>query len=220
MARVCVIVYTEYAADTRVRRAAEAFVARGDDVTVSYAAVALSLAGHTELSGVKFSPISRSNTRAPTMPVRTFCCTSGSCSPLAIARCVFSSDGALRRRPRPYHAGLPRLQCNRSELGAKVILDVHDLMPELYASKFDLPESHSIVRAPEMGERLSVRLRPRRRRGTPAAPRCAGRSRQSGRQIHDRHEPADPACSAAVTFCLRHPSSRSSTTAWSDAQWA
>ena len=43
-------------------------------------------------------------------------------------------------------------------LGAKVILDVHDLMPELYASKFGLPESHWIIRALKWVERLSVRF--------------------------------------------------------------
>jgi glycosyltransferase involved in cell wall biosynthesis len=43
-------------------------------------------------------------------------------------------------------------------LGAKVILDVHDLMPELYASKFGLSESHWMVRALKWVERLSVRF--------------------------------------------------------------
>ena len=55
MARVCVIVYTDYAADTRVRRAAEALAERGDDVTV-LCPQSPSLVGRSELSGVKLLP--------------------------------------------------------------------------------------------------------------------------------------------------------------------
>jgi glycosyltransferase involved in cell wall biosynthesis len=43
-------------------------------------------------------------------------------------------------------------------LGAKVVLDVHDLMPELYASKFGLPEAHWVIRGLKLVERLSVRF--------------------------------------------------------------
>jgi glycosyltransferase involved in cell wall biosynthesis len=158
MARVCVIVYTEYAADTRVRRAAEAFVARGDDVTVICPRSA-SLAGRTELSGVKFSPIESVEYTSPDNPLAYV---------LLYLRFVVAAGYRalrlhLRRRFDVVHVHTmpdflvfsaigPRL------LGAKVILDVHDLMPELYASKFDLPESHRIVRALKWVERASVRF--------------------------------------------------------------
>ncbi|MBI3179174.1 MAG: glycosyltransferase, partial [Deltaproteobacteria bacterium] len=40
-------------------------------------------------------------------------------------------------------------------LGAKIVLDVHDTMPELYQSKFDLNERHPLVAALKLSERLS-----------------------------------------------------------------
>ena len=56
MARICVIVYTDYPADTRVRRAAEALAERGDDVVV-ICPMTPSLKSRTEMSGVKLQPI-------------------------------------------------------------------------------------------------------------------------------------------------------------------
>ncbi len=47
---------------------------------------------------------------------------------------------------------LPRL------LGAKVILDVHDTMPEVYATKLDVPLWHPLVRLLRLEERLSAAL--------------------------------------------------------------
>jgi glycosyltransferase involved in cell wall biosynthesis len=41
-------------------------------------------------------------------------------------------------------------------LGAKIILDVHDLMPELYMSKFGLSENHPLIRFITIIERLSI----------------------------------------------------------------
>lgn len=40
--------------------------------------------------------------------------------------------------------------------GAKVILDVHDTMPEAYATKFDLPLSHPLIELLRFEERLSA----------------------------------------------------------------
>ena len=40
--------------------------------------------------------------------------------------------------------------------GARVVLDVHDLMPELYASKFDLPQDARLIRVLARLERLST----------------------------------------------------------------
>jgi glycosyltransferase involved in cell wall biosynthesis len=158
MARVCVIVYTEYAADTRVRRAAEALAQRGDEVTV-VCPRSPALAGRTELSGAKLCPLkgfaykSAQNPLAYVFMYLSFVLAAG----LRVLRLH------LRHRFDVVHVHTmpdflvfsaigPRL------LGAKVILDVHDLMPELYASKFGLPESHWIVRGLKWVERLSVRF--------------------------------------------------------------
>lgn len=156
MARVCVIVYTEYTADTRVRRAAEAFAQRGDDVTV-VCPQSPSLAGRSELSGVKFAPIESVGYASPNSPLAYV---------LLYLRFVLAAGYRalrlhLRKRFDVVHVHTmpdflvfsaigPRL------LGARVILDVHDLMPELYASKFNLSESHWIIRALKWVERVSV----------------------------------------------------------------
>lgn len=49
-----------------------------------------------------------------------------------------------------FSALIPRL------LGARIILDVHDTMPEAYATKFDLPLSHPLIGMIRVEERLSV----------------------------------------------------------------
>ena len=42
--------------------------------------------------------------------------------------------------------------------GAKIILDIHDLMPELYAEKFHLPLNHFLIRLLYLEERMSGRF--------------------------------------------------------------
>jgi len=158
MARVCVIVYTDYAADTRVRRAAEALAARGDDVTV-LCPQSPSLVGRAELSGVRLlptGPLGYTSADNPLTYVLLYIS-------FVLAAGVRALRLHLRRRFDVVHVHTmpdflvfsalgPRL------LGARVILDVHDLMPELYASKFGLPMSHWIIRGLKWVERLSVRF--------------------------------------------------------------
>ena len=43
-------------------------------------------------------------------------------------------------------------------LGARVVLDIHDMMPELYMSKFSIPEHHWFIRLLALQEQLSIRL--------------------------------------------------------------
>ena len=54
----------------------------------------------------------------------------------------------------------PTSSCSRALgpklLGASVLLDVHDLMPELYASKFGLADAHPMIRLLRALERRSV----------------------------------------------------------------
>lgn len=158
LARVCVIVYTDYAADTRVRRAAEALAERGDDVTV-LCPQSPSLVGRSELSGVKLLPTGSAGYANASRPLAYVVMYLS----FVLAAGVRALRLHLRRRFDVVHVHTmpdflvfsaigPRL------LGAKVILDVHDLMPELYASKFGLPMSHAIVRGLKWVERLSVRF--------------------------------------------------------------
>jgi len=43
-------------------------------------------------------------------------------------------------------------------LGAKIILDIHDIVPELYASKFNVKNESGIFRVLVMGEKSAIRL--------------------------------------------------------------
>lgn len=47
---------------------------------------------------------------------------------------------------------LPRM------LGARVLLDLHEVMPEFFATKFDLPLRHPLVRLITAAEQMSIRL--------------------------------------------------------------
>ena len=64
---------------------------------------------------------------------------------------------ALCRRSSEYHpdflvfaAAVPKLT------GAKIILDMHELMPELYATKYGIGTHHPLVRLVTAAERLAV----------------------------------------------------------------
>ena len=43
-------------------------------------------------------------------------------------------------------------------LGAKIILDIHDLMPELFRVKFNLPSDHPLIKLLYFEERISARF--------------------------------------------------------------
>lgn len=43
-------------------------------------------------------------------------------------------------------------------LGARVLLDLHEVMPEFFATKFDLPLRHPLVRLISVAEQVSIRL--------------------------------------------------------------
>jgi glycosyltransferase involved in cell wall biosynthesis len=154
MARICMVVYAQYPEDTRVRREAEALAARGDSVDV--VCLRAATPGTRIFNGVRIFPVAAAKY-------------SGGSGLAYLASYLTFFVGAsvrlaalhLRRR---YHviqvhtmpdflvftALFPRL------LGARVLLDVHDLMPELYQSKYSLPADHPAVRLLTWMERCSV----------------------------------------------------------------
>lgn len=158
MARICVIAYTDYAADPRVRRAAEALVQRGDEVRVICPLTRLT-DGRAERSGVILHPtraVAYAPSTNPLTYVRRYLT-------FLIAAAFHALRLHLKHRFDVVHVHTmpdflifsaigPKL------LGAKLLLDVHDLTPELYASKFDLAESHWIIKGLQAVERASVRL--------------------------------------------------------------
>ena len=91
------------------------------------------------------------------------------------ARLVASlPQGTVRRGLRAHHAGsagagglIPKL------FGARVVLNLHDMMPELYMSKFGISEKHPLIRFLAFQEQLSIRLADRAICGARSASRCA-----------------------------------------------
>jgi glycosyltransferase involved in cell wall biosynthesis len=154
--RVCMVTYSEYLSDARVTRYAEALAQRGDHVDV------LSLRrfpGAPAVEVVNKVNIIRRQSRIGKrekgitdylMPILSFLV---SCS-WWIAR---------SHRQRPYDvlhihnipdfmvfAGVyPRIS------GAKVILDIHDIVPEFYSSKFDVRPGSFMVALLKLVERIS-----------------------------------------------------------------
>jgi glycosyltransferase involved in cell wall biosynthesis len=135
MAKICMVAFTQYLMDNRVRREAEALVDRGDEVDV----ICFGKDGEKKvetINGVSLFRISVMRYKG-TSAVRYL----ASYALFFIAAFLKISFLHLRKRydviqvhTMPdfmvFVAVIPKI------LGAKVILDVHDLMPELFMSKF------------------------------------------------------------------------------------
>jgi len=153
--KVCMVAYAFYESDTRVMRYAEALARRGDRVDI----VALrrdEQSSHEALNGIN---VFRVQTRPPNEGAK------GSYL-LEILMFLLRATVLITRRHlrQPYEvihvhsvpdflvfaALVPKLT------GAKVILDIHDLLPEFYASKFGAKEDSLIFRLLAFTERVSA----------------------------------------------------------------
>jgi glycosyltransferase involved in cell wall biosynthesis len=155
MVRVCMVAFTHYPTDTRVRREAEALVDRGDQVDV----IGLHMSGKEKvckLNGVRLNQISigryrGSNTYFYLINYIIFFIAA---SIRLISLHAKNSYHLIQIHTMPdfmvFVALIPKI------LGAKVILDVHDLMPELYCSKFILKDTNWIIRFITWIERCSI----------------------------------------------------------------
>ena len=135
--RVAMVAYTHYESDPRVRREAEALAERGDDVRV-WCLRADGAAADEVLDGVRVSRIAIPRYRGGKAVayvgsyLRFFAVVAAH---LVKAHASAAID-VVHVHTMPdfmvFTALLPRLA------GAKVLLDMHDLMPDLYAVKFGL----------------------------------------------------------------------------------
>lgn len=154
--KACMVVYAFYETDSRVRRYAESLVARGYDVdTICLRRDDQSPYG--VLKGVRLFRIQHRVMNERHKFSYLF----------RLLRFFVKSALVLTRKhlQEPYDlihvhsvpdfevfaAWLPQL------LGAKVILDIHDLVPELYASKFNVRRDAFLFKMLVMMERLSAR---------------------------------------------------------------
>ena len=151
MAHICMVVFNEYSLDPRVRREAEALVERGNTVDC----ISLDKNKARFLHGVRLFAISgkyRGVKRIGHLVayLRFFC--------FAFVRL------SLLHLQRPYdivqvHTGpdfLVFTTLTPKLLGAKIILDVHDLMPEMYMAKFGVDYRNWMVRFVTWIEKRSV----------------------------------------------------------------
>lgn len=149
--KACMLAYTFYETDNRVRRYAEALARRGDEVD----AIALRREGQPSfeiIRGVRVHRIQdrRIDERGPLSYLRK------------LLLFFFRSMWFLARRRydlihvhsvpdfEVFATLIPRLR------GARIILDIHDIVPEFYASKFHVSEGSLAFRLLVLAEKLST----------------------------------------------------------------
>jgi len=153
--RVCMVSYSFYRADTRVQQYARALVERGDEVEV-LSLIREGVPKEEIVDGVNVLGIQtrKRDERGPLTYLYKI-----------IAFFIRSSIVLTRRhRARPYDlvhvhsvpdfmvfgAFIPKMS------GARIILDIHDILPELYASKFKVSQSSWEFRFLKFIERRSI----------------------------------------------------------------
>jgi len=157
--RVCMVVYSSYESDNRVMRYAEELAKRGDSVEVLALRGERATGSGRTINGVRVCGIQRrtrknEKTRSSYLwPVLKF---SALASVLVTWRHLRHPYDLVHVHNMPdflvFTAWFPKLT------GAKIILDVHDVVPEFYASKFQVAGERSGVRMLKKVERASARF--------------------------------------------------------------
>ncbi len=155
--RICMVAYSAYESDNRIIRYAEALAERGDTVDVLAVKRSSKDPDRETLRGVNVYRLQQradKNQRGALdflFPIVKF----------SIRSAVFLARASLGRRYDVVHvhnipdflvfsALIPRLT------GAKVILDIHDILPEFYASKFHVSADSAWVRTLRALEKASA----------------------------------------------------------------
>lgn len=152
--RVCMVAYTFYDADNRVKRYAESLQRRGDQVDV----IALRREGQSPFGidkGVRVYRIQQrvvneKGKRAYLYRILAFLLRSFAFLTSRHVRCPYDLVH-VHNVPdfEVFAAIVPKL------MGAKLILDIHDILPEFYASKFDGRGDRTIFNVLKRLEKLS-----------------------------------------------------------------
>lgn len=153
--RVCMLAYTFYEEDNRVRRYAESLAKRGDHVDV----VALLQKGQPSTENINGVNVFRIQGRVVnersklTYLIRLFL--------FLVQSGVFVSRQHLRNRYDVIHVhSIPDFEVFAAVLpkimGAKLILDIHDIVPEFYTSKFNSSQDSFMFKLLVGTERLSI----------------------------------------------------------------
>lgn len=156
VARACVIRQGYFPWDTRVRREVEALLLAGHEVDV----ICLARAGEPARDEYRGATIRRLSLRQRRAGALRYLVEYG-----AFLVAAASVAGALHMRRRydlvqvhsmpdalVFAAVVPRL------MGARVVLDLHECMPEFFATKFRVEPSHPVPRLLAALEQLSIRF--------------------------------------------------------------
>ena len=157
MKKICMVAYTNYLSDARPRREAEALVRRGDKV--DFIAVGEKDRPSEEtVNGVRVFRVKQLRYRGGVRQNYLF----------AYLRFLCSASMKLLHLDRKerydiiYAHTMPDLIVLVGLIpklfGAKVVLNIHDMMPELYMSKFGISEKHPLIRFLAFQEQLSIKL--------------------------------------------------------------
>jgi glycosyltransferase involved in cell wall biosynthesis len=153
--KICMLVYAFYESDTRVLQYAKLLAARGNIVDV----IALQREGAPEievLDGVNVHRIQKRNVNEKSRFAYLF-----RMMRFLLVSAAFLAKRQFSQRYDVIHihsvpdflvfaAAIPKI------LGAKIILDIHDILPEFYASKFGVSRDSWVFKAMVGIERVSV----------------------------------------------------------------
>lgn len=157
MAKICMVGSVNYHGDARVRREAEALTSRGDKVDVICLRDSQTRVTRT-LNGVRLYPLAVSKYRGGNRLLYLLHYISFFIQAIAAVTYLFVMKryDVVQVHTMPdslvFAAIVPKV------FGARVILDVHDLMPELFMSKFAVGYDHFLVRILKGIERLSIKF--------------------------------------------------------------
>src|SRR5258708_7025393 len=154
MARILIIAYTAYARDGRVKRQAEALTSRGDQVD----AICLADGEVGDTHGVTVIGLRLPRYRGASRfnYLRSYINFFSRAAALAVRRSMKAPYDIVIACTMPDLAILSALPCRL--FGSKLVLDVHDTMPELYLAKFGGRHGRIGARMLMFQERLTARL--------------------------------------------------------------
>jgi len=157
MSRIAMVAYSYYASDPRVQREAEALATRGDEV-VFYCLRKPGEPAEESLREVKVRHLPMARYRGGNSILYM-----GSYLLFLFLANLFLSLDHLRRRFDLVHVNnMPDFMAFSGLWtrlsGSPLILDVHDVMPELYQGKFGVGPGHPMIRMLRFQERLSAAL--------------------------------------------------------------
>ena len=154
--RIAMVVFSYYPQDTRARRAAEAIVKTG----MSVDAISLRGEGQSRKERINGVNVYRINVKRKRARRLGYLWEYGLFIASAFLKLSFLH---LIKRYKIIHVHtLPDILVLSAVfakmMGARVLLDIHDIMPEFYMRKYGIPETHKMIKLIKYLEKLSIKF--------------------------------------------------------------